>query len=249
MQECVSFLDYDKISDDLIWFDKEIVLRFNVRLAFKGSDGKRKHQLKEYRYESNKYLDKNKVLTVRRHFDFYLTIDVKYEFDTSIMIQPKDMLNVRARLKMASRWFSDGVFGKDKKGKLHVIGSPNPIDITNLCGKYIRLEPTIITYDNGDQIEGVRIILNGERQVDISVEKFMEMFYLIGSMDMYNCAIGLVNYISPELGQNVCDINDDRNTENDYSDEENVKDATIKPYVNRATKVKKKSFFDSIDDL
>ena len=40
-EECVSFLDYDKISDDLIWFDKDIVLRFNVKLASRMSDGKR----------------------------------------------------------------------------------------------------------------------------------------------------------------------------------------------------------------
>ena len=78
-EECVSFLDYDKISDDLIWFDKDIVLRFNVKLASRMSDGKRRHYLKEISYKAKNYVDKDKVLTVRRHFDYYLTFDVKYE--------------------------------------------------------------------------------------------------------------------------------------------------------------------------
>ena len=249
-EECVSFLDYDKISDDLIWFDKDIVLRFNVKLASRMSDGKRRHYLKEISYKAKNYVDKDKVLTVRRHFDYYLTFDVKYEYESSIMVKAKDILNIRARLKMATKWFSDGAFGKDRKGKLHVVGSPSPIDITNLCGKYIRLEPTIVTYDNGDQIEGVRLILNGERQVDISVEKFMEMVYIIGSIDMYNCAIGLVNYIKPDLGKDVYEIQSGTD-DGAYTDEENVKDAEIKPYVNKATQSnsKKSSFFDKIDDL
>ena len=47
-QECVTFLDYDKVSDDLMYFDRDVYLRFNVLLANKGKDGNRYHYLKEY---------------------------------------------------------------------------------------------------------------------------------------------------------------------------------------------------------
>ena len=248
-ESCVNFLDYDKIADDLIWFDKDIVLRFNVKLASKTADGKRRHYLNEIQYKAKKYIDKDKVLTVRRHFDYYLSIDVRYEFESSVLIKAKDMLNVRARLKMASKWFADGIFGKDKKGKLHVVGSPRPIDITNLSGKYIRLEPAIITYDNEEQIEGVRLILNGERQVDISVDKFMELLYVINGMDMYTCAIGLVNYIRPDLGENVYDMSTYKYDDDRFSDESDC-DCTIKKnYKKDKPEKTKSSFFDKLDDM
>ena len=247
-QECVTFLDYDKISDDLMYFDRDVYLRFNVQLARKGKDGNRYHYHNEYRYQS-KYDNYGKVLTVRRHFDYYLSIDVRYEFESSVLIKAKDMLNVRARLKMASKWFADGIFGKDKKGKLHVVGSPRPIDITNLSGKYIRLEPAIITYDNEEQIEGVRLILNGERQVDISVDKFMELLYVINGMDMYTCAIGLVNYIRPDLGENVYDMSTYKYDDDRFSDESDC-DCTIKKnYKQDKPEKTKSSFFDKLDDM
>jgi hypothetical protein len=245
-EECVSFLDYDKISDDLIWFSKDIVLRFNVRLSYKTQSGERRHYLNEIKYDS-RYSNYGKVLTVRRHFDYYLSLDVKYEFESSVLIKAKDMLNVRARLKLASKWFSDGVFGKDKKKKLHVIGSPKPIRITNLSGKYLELQPTIITYDNGDQIEGVRVILNELSYADINVDRFMEWVYLMNSMDMYGCAIGLVNYIRPDLGKNV--FNMEKNTtkyEDDFVDESQC-NAKIKGH--KVVDKKSDSFFDKLDDM
>jgi hypothetical protein len=246
MEDCVSFLDYDKISDDLIWFSKDIVLRFNVRLSYKTPSGERRHYLNEVRYDS-KYSNYGKVLTVRRHFDYYLSLDVKYEFESSVLIRAKDMLNIRAQLKMASKWFSDGVFGKDRKRKLHVIGSPKPIYIRNLGDKYIELQPTIVTFDNGTQIEGVRVILNGLTQADISVDRFMEWVYLMNSMDMYGCAIGLVNFIQPDLGKNVFTL--EKNSykyDDEYADESQC-DAKIRK---QKKPIKESdSFFDKLDDM
>ena len=64
-QECVSFLDYDRVSDDLMYFDRDVYLRFNVQLARKGKDGNRYHYHNEYRYQS-KYDNYGKVLSTDR---------------------------------------------------------------------------------------------------------------------------------------------------------------------------------------
>lgn len=242
-QECVTFLDYDRISDDLMYFDRDVYLRFNVQLARKGSDGNRYHYLREYRYQS-KYDNYGKVLTVRRHFEFYLSIDVKNEFGSGIVIRMKDIFNIRLRLKAVARWFSDGIFKIDKNKQLHIVGNPEPVIITNLGGKYIKFEPAIVDFGNGTKREGVRITLNDARFVDITVDTFMEFSYIMNSINMYEAALSIVNYMPAEFG-NYTEIATGRD-ENEFTDESQC-DATIKK--SRVVNKVNKSFFDSMDEL
>ena len=242
-QECVSFLDYDRISDDLMYFDRDVYLRFNVQLARKGKDGNRYHYHNEYRYQS-KYDNYGKVLTIRRHFEFYLSIDVRNEFESGIIIRAKDMMNIRLRLKFVAKWFSDGIFKIDKKKQLHIVGNPEPVIITNLGGKYIKFEPAIVDFGNGTKREGVRMTLNEVRFVDITVDTFMEFVYLINSINMYEAALSIVNYIPAEFGKYKEIVNG--RDEDEFIDESQC-DATIKK--SRVINKVNKSFFDSMDEM
>ena len=247
MEECVYFRDYDKISDDLMYFGSGINLKFNVTLARKGNDGRRHHFLNVYRYDS-KYDDYGKVLTVRRHFDYYLSIDVKDNFGASIMITNRDILNVRMRLKQVYSWFTNQVFKIDKRKKLHVVGSPGQVRIKCTGDKYLIFEPAVITYDNNQQREGVRMILSDSIYVDYNVDTFMEFMYLIGSINMYECASIMVGYIQPNLNE-VVDIDNKINIDRDMIEEENC-DANIKTnHIVKDNSVRNKSFFHKLNDL
>ena len=247
MKEAVTFRDYDRISDDIMYFGSGVQLRFVVNLSKKGQDGKRYHFLNTYRYNS-KYDDYGKVLTVRRHFDYYLSIDVKDNFNASIMITNRDILNVRMRLKQVYSWFTNQVFKIDKRKKLHVVGSPGQVRIKCTGDKYLIFEPVVITYDNNQQREGVRMILSDSIYVDYNVDTFMEFMYLIGSINMYECASIMVGYIQPNLNE-VIDIDNKINIDRDMIEEENC-DANIKTnHIVKDNSVRNKSFFDKLNDL
>jgi hypothetical protein len=65
-------------------------------------------------------------------------------------------------------------------------------------------------------------------------------------MDMYGCAIGMVNFIKPDLGENVYDLATYKYDE-DFSDD-NRCDASIKGHKVKPEK-KSNSFFDKLDDM
>ena len=248
MREAIVFKDYDRIVDDLMYFGSGVQLKFNVSLARKGSDGRRHHFHNIYRYDS-KYDDYGKVLTIRRHFDYYISIDVKDNFGSSIMITAKDILNVRMRLNQVYKWFTTGqVFKIDKKKKLHVVGAPGVVKIMCTGEKYIMFEPTVITYDNNQQREGVRMYINSESlYVDYNVDTLMEFIYLIGSINMYECANIMVGYIRPEIDE--LDIRDiDNSGPKDVVDTDSG-DANIRRNHIVKDETRNGSFFDKMDGL
>lgn len=204
MEQCINFIDYEKISDDLMYFNQSTYLRFTVSLANRDINGCRKSFHREYGYKS-KYVDKNEVLTIRRHFDFFMTIEQKNQFNNSIMVKMKDMMILKSTLKNVSKWFYDGTF-KMKDGEIHIIKKHTKIYIPNFNGgKYIAFLPSVTSYDNGDQVEGIRMFLNDDMvYADMTIDTFMEFYYLIDNMDMYQCAIGLINYLGrPDFGFNL----------------------------------------------
>jgi hypothetical protein len=246
-KECVSFLDYDKVSDILMYFGSDTYLKFNVSLARKSkATNKRFHYLKEFRYDSG-YQGYGEVVMLRRQFDFYLEIDVVGDFNSSIMIRAKDIMNLRVRLKMVAKWFSDGVFKMNRQKKLFITGNPEPVIVTNLTGKYIKFEPAIYEYKNGDKREGVRMTLNDSKFVDYTVDTFMEFAYLINSINMYEAALSIVNYIPTEFGNDIIDVKSDEPNDSAYIEEEQC-DANIKKSVTLSNKLNK-SFFDTMDDI
>ena len=247
LQEAVVFRDFDRIVDDLMYFGSGVQLKFNLSFARKGSDGRRHHFLNVYKYES-KYDDYGKVLTVRRHFDYYLSIDVKDNFGASIMITNKDILNVRMRLNQVYKWFTDQTFRIDKKKKLHVVGAPGVVKIRCTGDKYIIFEPTVITYDNNQQREGVRMYINSQSlYVDYNVDTFMEFMYLIGSINMYECANIMAGYIQPEF-DDVKEV--DKYGVKDVVEEKDGYGRVTRNYtVAKQEEKRNGSFFDKMGDL
>lgn len=256
MKEGLIFGTLDKVSDDILYFGSGVTLRFNVVLSRKKKDGTRDFMHKEYGYPS-KYINHEYSYSIRRSFDFYLSIDIREDFDNSVQIRAKDMIILRTRLNEIIRWF--GELFKLKNKKLQIIGNYKPIIITNLAEqKWLKFVPIIIEYDNGQQKEGIRMIINSDTSyVDINIDRFMEFIYYISSMDMYQCALSVLSYFNPEIGKDVVYFENSisRNPNLEESEEEAKGFGKIRPQLKdqKPNVTRQKSFFDKkfdeIDNL
>lgn len=192
MKDSINPIDYEKITDDVYYLGGGIYLRLNVILAKKTKDGNRRHFVSNYKYAS-KYVDKGKVITMRRSFDYYLTLDNKIDNNQNIMIRVQNMILFKNKIKEATKWFSDSnVFGI-RRDKLMILKKVS-LNITDLpAGKYITLEPVVIDYEDDTQKPGIRVTLSGSNVFsDMSIENFYGLVYLVDTFNMYQSAQLLV---------------------------------------------------------
>lgn len=246
---------YDKITDKLMVLGQNVVLRFNVSLGKLDVNTKKKYDFHhEYEYQSNKYIDIDKLITIKRDFVFFLSIEEIRNLDGNkeyIMITIKDILLLRKQMNLVTDWFTDAKYKNLfawKGNKLIILGNVDPIHIYNLgTDKYLAFEPIVILY-NEVYKSGVRMYLSSnEKFVDMPLDTYMGFLYLIQEINMYEAAQVLLNYIKPPLGTNLRNMNSLQN------DEENEQsEGFIKANTNRkipGPHKKEKSFFDRIDDL
>lgn len=251
MERAISYIDYDRLSDDLLFLGNSTVVRFNVTLAkVSNKDGTKVHYHREYRYPSSKYADADTAITMRRSFEFYLSIDRLDAREASVMIRVQDIILLRAKLNEAASWFNDNTFGI-KNRKLYIINRPNPAIITGLPdNKSIMFEPIVIEWENDNvQQQGIRMTLTDSNiYTDITIDRFYGFVYLINSINMYESAQLMINYLGrPEFGTNMTEFENNNFLTDHYEtvEPENIvsKNREIK------NKPRNKSFFDKVDEL
>lgn len=245
MGRLFSYVDYDRMSDDIYYIggNGKLNLKMNVAFAKKMDDGSRRHFYHEYQYDS-KYIDTGQVVSIRRSYEYYLTIDSYEDKDklNSIMIRPQDMILLRAKLSEVLNWYNSDIFAQ-KKDKLIIVKRPTPIQIGGFPEmKTITFEPVVIDYETGQSL-GVRMTLNNNIYSDINLDRFYGFVYIINSFDMVASAQMMLAYMGrPEFGTNRIEL--DRNFNEDESTIPEPKIAERKlPSGN------KKSFFDKVDGI
>lgn len=211
--EPMEFFKIDKISDDVFAIGPNIILKFNVSLS-KISGGKRYHFHKEYEYPSKAVPDMPTMVTVKRSFDYYLSIESMQKDQNGnkvfIRIGPSEYMIFKKGLEEAIAWFTDKRYEKlfaYDKGKLILMPPIPGFNIPNLpMQKYIEFLPIIIDRGmaNADKEPGVRIILSDPGvYVDINLDRLMGLYYIISCFNMYQAALSIVNYIQrPDFGTN-----------------------------------------------
>lgn len=245
----IMFDDYDKISDDIIYLGSKLYLRMNVSLSNKyEKDGSfyRQPFHKEFKYDS-KY-SQNKLITVRRSFDYFLTFD-KVDTKISISIRVQDMILLRTKLEQVSSWFNDDTFAI-KNNQMIVYKSKQPIIIDQLLfDKFIQFDPIVIIWEQtGQQQPGVRITI-GDQNIsdfsDITIDKFFGLLYIIQTINMYQSAQILINYLQrPDFGTNLYEFE-----ENSFLQESKEKDMSGVNNRQIGQNTKKRSFFDNIEKM
>ena len=219
----IFFIDYDKISDTIMWFNQNYTLKFNVILKRRTKEGAEYPFHSEYK-SLNPKSDKE-YLSISRSFNFYFSIDNRINFNNGIMLRPNDieLLSMVIQNNIYP-WFSGktSVFGTDDQGKRVLKGKVKDIAFPLSDQKYISFRPILIEYDNGQSSEAIRIVINKEEDFfDITINKFMEFAYYIIHTDMYTAATNLLTYVKtkPYL-VNYKDLTENygynRNSQNNY---------------------------------
>lgn len=237
------YVDYDKISDDIYFLGggARLILRMNVCLAKKGTDDSRNHFYHEYAYDS-KYHDVGRVISMRRSYDYYLSLESLENKMSSVMIRPQDMYILRSKLNEAISWFNNGTF-MFKDNKLYVLEGGQYISISGFAdNKYISLSPVVIDY-NDKGYKGIRISLSELVYSDIFIDRMYGLLYIINSFNMFQSAQSMLAFMGrPDIGTNRIEFD---NAYNDYYEQE-VPEGQVK---NRKLPVKGQSYFDKIDGL
>ena len=215
--EPINFMQYERISDDLYFLSKNVVLRFNVALASYNKDGKRVFFHKEYLYEK----DSNNVVSIKRNYDFYVSLEnLSPDQKEFIMIRAKDFPKFKNAIHVAADWFRDKKYSKlfaTTKGKL-ILTSPIPTcEINSLSqGKYIKIEPTIITlgFASDDNIPGICITLSDPNNyVNLNVDTLIGLEYVVDCINMIQMAQTMIASI-PMEAINRYDINNNTQIQN-----------------------------------
>lgn len=229
------YSSYEKITDDLYWLSNNLLLRFNVILAYYDKEtNKRSIFHKEFKYPSSK-TPYNYLKTIRRSFDFYLSLETYYKKNEEekifIPIKVQDIISLRMGLQTVFNWFNDkqyeGLYAT-RNGKL-IITSPTPNYIISQLpgGSYIEFKPIIIEKATGvdDKEPGIYMGLSDNFGIRLTLNKFIGFKYIIDSINMYESAQLMLNYLGrPELGSFmysfVSENNDNQNIWKKLLDEE-----------------------------
>lgn len=202
---------YDKISDDIYLLGKNVILRFNINLS-KDINNNRVYFHKEFQYPS-KYNNNSSLITIRRNFDFYFTIENIYKDEDTgikefIRLGITEIMLVQQKLYEVLKWFTDKQFETlyARKGKdLIMLGRADNIKIANLpMDKYLIFEAIVCIYET-NSFPGVRLYLSSSTNyIDMSVDKFMGFYYLLTNINMYESAQLMINYLErPDNGTNI----------------------------------------------
>lgn len=237
--------NYEKITDDLIWLSSNVLLRFTVILNYYSDKYGRNSYHKEVEYYSYK-ANKN-VINIKRSFDYFLSIEDIKNKDNYIRIGIQDIIGFRMFINKATDWFTGSKYKNlfaRKDGRLVMLGKVDKLKISSLpLNKYIEIEPIIGEYNNAEQYIGVRIFLSSESNfVDMDINKLFGLKYLLDSINMYQSAQLLLNYIQrPQFGTNLYTM------DSSFTKDENPENKI--GIQGRKIQSQNKSFFDKMDEL
>ena len=213
----ISFMEYGRITDVLMFFDKYYTLNFTVNMIRKSKDDRIFYNHAEYMYYNEKY--NQNVISIKRQIDCSFTITHSADKNIFISIRPSDMYAVKYALKeLVLPWVigEKKVFRLDNNGTLVLKGRYTPVEIPLSEYTYLKFVPIIYDYIDGSLKEGLRMYLNSdETYVDYDIGRFMEFLYYMTSVDMYTAAQNMMQYIKTKpYGTNIKDINSKDNSKN-----------------------------------
>jgi hypothetical protein len=203
MKDAITFVDYDRITDKILWLSQSMSLTFVVSLASKDKQGARRSFYYETEYNSN-YIGSKTGRSIKRNIMSYYFIIETSSFGKSFVIKPRDVYYLTNAIdKNVLPWFfGDKRIFSIKDDKLKITKSFNPLLYQTDEYNYLSINPISLENETGYK-EGTRIEVNGE-YADIDIDKFIDFYYILLNTDMYNAACELINFVKIEpYGTNI----------------------------------------------
>jgi hypothetical protein len=239
-----TFEDYDTISDTIDWLGQSVQYKFVTKLSSKDKNGNRTSFHREYAYSST-YNDTEMAYSIKRSFDYYVTLE-SIDKSTYIQIRQQNMIMMQNILNQVVSWLFNESYWAVKNKILVLKGKPKPLIMNYLpMNKWLSFELIVIEYNNQFD-KGIRICLSDESiYVDVRIDNFMGFVYYMNTLNMYQCALSIVNYLQrPSFGTNMVTFDNQSNRTNNFEGEVYSKGSrTIEPAKQQ------RSFFSKVDKL
>lgn len=203
-----TFIDYDRVADTVMYLSDSITLEFVVQLSSKDRNGNRGFLHSETVYNSDKFEDQMQGRSIRRKMtSFYFVITDKTAFDRSFLIRPQDaqMLKMSIERDIFPWFYGNKPIYKIIDKEMKIVGEFNPMYYGRNEYSYLVFHPIVYSYEDGTFKQGIRLYISSETvYVDMDLDKFMGLYYLIANTDMYTAACTLVAYAkTPPYDVNV----------------------------------------------
>jgi hypothetical protein len=251
------YINYEGLTDIVYSLSNNIKLNFTVKLAVPDKYGNRMFTAhKEFEFYGNKYTDKQKVISLKREFDYYLYFSDYSDKDLFVQIRLENMIMIQAVVQTLVNYFlDDSNWGMTKDKRLTIKKKISPMTVDLFMGKWISFEPVVILYEDEAGLsegKGLRLYLSSDdKYVDLSLNKFMGLAYSLISMNMYQSAITMLNYFDEKkCGSNFVTFNPQPQYQ-EIKEEERSEVEGVSQAVKDRKPVKKnsKSYFDKSREL
>lgn len=205
-----TFVNYDKISDNLLWLGytgnrESVNLKFVVDLVKQDQYGNERHFHSESKFFSKKF-NRNSQ-SINRSYSCYFVINSGFE-NLGCVLRPSDIqiLNMLIDNNIMKWFIGDTRIFKMDNNIMRVVGEYNPVTLPLSERSYLRFSPIIINYEESNSFkEGIRLEINSKDVCcDITLDKFMDFVYIIKNTDMITLAATMINYVKiPPYNVNI----------------------------------------------
>lgn len=192
----ISFEDYDRITDTLMYLSDTLVLSFTVNLSTKTRERTRRFFHSEAEYPSRYIGPPDTLHSVRRSMYYCFKLENKSNFMNSFTMKPNDVAII---LQLIENKLFPWIFGNDriydiKDDQLVITGNYSPIIYAQSEYQYIKFVPTVCEISEKFK-EAIEITVNESLTAIVDIDRFMMFYYTLKNTDMYGVACSLVNYV------------------------------------------------------
>ena len=215
MQRAV-FFNYERLSDTILQFGNGVTLKLIVELGNKDKNGNKIPSIEEYEYPSNKYINTSSLISMKRKFKAYLSMEYPAQDGSTIgnkflYIRDYSVMGLLSKMKEFDSKIEKGF--AYKRNKLILLSdSLTPVISYPTDNSKIEFVQDIFYAGPDKDIPklGVRIGLNDEYYFTIPALTIWKSFlYYIDKCDLYEWgSVLLSSYTTHVMGKNINSIGD-----------------------------------------
>lgn len=199
----MNFFDYDRISDQLLYLNKDLILSFVSILSSKDLNGNRKFFEYEAQYSSN-YYGRDNNYSIKRRLRYYFVLEFVNEFGSGMLFKHEDIYPLIHLIESKILpWYDESNHLYQLiDNKLAIVGNFTPVQFVQDENRSIIFSPVVIDYDN-QYGPGIEMRICGNSTI-VELPKFFAFYSIIKNTDMYNAACNMINFAKiPPHGENI----------------------------------------------
>ena len=223
LHEAITFDSYAKITDTLCYLGSRCMLNFVVSLGYEDKKGVRSSPVVEYLKKATTFSNaRNDKVYVKRNYRGYLAFEYRDPAiglaKNTVFIYERDMIGLRDVIKKFNSSLKEAFATKNNKLLLTTKAASMNYKNPAYGNEILRFTPVILNPNGEDgvasAVAGVNITFNASVGIDITMERWAEVLYIILSVNIPIMAMTLVSgYTSATMGKNIIDIDNFNNVQ------------------------------------